>query len=432
MWTRIRVGLTTAAAALAVLFGGAPRAGADYTVSGTVTVSGGGALPNVPIQIYDQNGDLVTTAFSAANGTYSVDLSTFGANAGAYTIREAEPTSSYQQVTPTVGANSNAAAASGLIPQNGTVASTVVSGTVANPTPPTQWNYNNQPNWVTGAPLVPFETPVNLTGPTTDLSKVVTINTNDAAVQPINVQNTGAQFKFNYSGTGAQDTITTGGQTYDLSQFHFHMPSENTLGGNTQNMEFHFVYTNPATGAESVVGVFAKDGGAAAPGNSAVDAIIHNIQLGGSAFLTAPPTQTTSAGLQAVNIAQLLPGSTQGYYFYGSLTTPPLTVGVNWFVFSNPITISDAEFQLLKGLETSANFYPNNREIQATSPSSGQLSDGRRLNEVDYNVILTASANNFAAASFQLTAVPEPSSWLLMGLGAAGLGVGTVRRHRAV
>ena len=293
MRTRIRAGLTTTAAGLTVLLGVAPRAGADYTVSGTVTVSGGGALPNVPIQVYDQNGDLVTTVFSAANGTYSVDLSNFGANAGAYTIREAAPTTSYQQVTPTIGANSNAAAASGLIPQNGTVATVVVPNTTASPTSPPQWNYNNQPNWVTGAPLLPFETPVNLTGPTTDLSKVVTITTNDAAVQPINVQNTGAQFKFNYSGTGAQDTITAGGNTYDLSQFHFHMPSENTLSGVNQSMELHFVYTNPATGAESVVAVFANDGGAAAPANSTVDAIIHNIQAGGTANgLTSPSTTT--------------------------------------------------------------------------------------------------------------------------------------------
>ena len=81
--------------------------------------------------------------------------------------REAAPATGFQEVTPTIGANSNAAAASGLIPQNGTVASQVEQNTVTIPTSPPpvppQWNYNNPPNWVTGAPLLPFETPVNLT-----------------------------------------------------------------------------------------------------------------------------------------------------------------------------------------------------------------------------------------------------------------------------
>ena len=145
-----------------------------------------------------------------------------------------------------------------------------------------------------------------------------------------------------------------------------------------------------------------------------LDPLIANIQALSNANGLGSPS-TLAAGLSPVDVAALLPSSTQGYYYFGSLTTPPLSVGVNWFVFADAITMDDAQFKALQGFELAANFYTNNRAVQPL--------DGRSLNEVDYNVNLTSDAPNFAGADFQLLAVtvPEPSSWVLTGLGGAGL-----------
>lgn len=46
-----------------------------------------------------------------------------------------------------------------------------------------------------------------------------------------------------------------------------------------------------------------------------------------------------------VNAAGLLP-TDRGYYTYaGSLTTPPCTENVTWFVLKHPVTISDQEIK---------------------------------------------------------------------------------------
>ncbi len=52
------------------------------------------------------------------------------------------------------------------------------------------------------------------------------------------------------------------------------------------------------------------------------------------------------------NVADLLPANRSYYTFSGSLTTPPCTEGVSWFVLEKPVTISN------KQVATFAAIYP--------------------------------------------------------------------------
>jgi carbonic anhydrase len=61
----------------------------------------------------------------------------------------------------------------------------------------------------------------------------------------------------------------------------------------------------------------------------------------------------------------------KGYYNYiGSLTTPPCTEGVNWFVFKEPITVSLKQVNVLKQLMPINNFRNeqplNGRKVKMT------------------------------------------------------------------
>jgi hypothetical protein len=76
--------------------------------------------------------------------------------------------------------------------------------------------------------------------------------------------------------------------------------------------------------------------------------------------------------------AGLLPTSMMGWYFEGSLTTPPLSQVVNWLVFATPITMDATQLAEYQQVADDDGFVPNARPSQAI--------DGRQLNEIDFDV----------------------------------------------
>jgi carbonic anhydrase len=61
-----------------------------------------------------------------------------------------------------------------------------------------------------------------------------------------------------------------------------------------------------------------------------------------------------------LDATRLLPRTREYYTFKGSLTTPPCSEGVTWFVLQSPSTLSNSE------LETLVKLYPHNvRPVQS-------------------------------------------------------------------
>jgi carbonic anhydrase len=133
--------------------------------------------------------------------------------------------------------------------------------------------------------------------------------------------------------------MRVGDKQYELKQFHFHHPSEETIKGKRFPMEMHLVHSD-ADGNLAVVSVLLEEGSA----NSLVET------LWDRAAKTASPEKTYN-NLQ-INVADLLPTNHRYFTFSGSLTTPPCTEGVSWFVLKTPVTISKKQF------ETFAEIYP--------------------------------------------------------------------------
>lgn len=241
------------------------------------------------------------------------------------------------------------------------------------------WNYrsgNDNPtdgpvgpaHWDTIAPAGdrPFESPINLTGPTVDLNNDLSIHY--ASAVPKALINNGAQIQAQFN-TSPSDTVSVGNEEFSLQQFHFHDTSENTLDGRSFPMEVHFVNAN-TSGAETVVAAFVELGAH----NDAFDPILN------AATADLGRVGSTTIGTP-VNLAAFLPSNTQGYFYQGSLTTPPLSGPINWFVFATPITIDYAQLKQYEAVADAAGFLPNNRPVQPL--------DGRRLNEFDVDVAFT-------------------------------------------
>jgi carbonic anhydrase len=128
------------------------------------------------------------------------------------------------------------------------------------------------------------------------------------------------------------NSIRVGQDGYQLLQFHLHAPSEHAVNGQLAAAELHLVHRNGLLDL-AVVGVMIQ----VAPPGVAVNAAIETI------LTNAPETAGEEAILNvALNPKDVLPQK-MGYYTYsGSLTTPPCSEGVRWFVLKNPVFVSQA------------------------------------------------------------------------------------------
>jgi carbonic anhydrase len=121
--------------------------------------------------------------------------------------------------------------------------------------------------------------------------------------------------------------IIAAGVRYDLQQFHFHHPAEEAVKGKLDDMDVHLVHKS-ADGKLVVVGVrFREDPNTA------------NATL--ATLWTKMPTEVGQKNeLPEINAGGLLPAD-RGYWTYaGSLTTPPCTEGVRWYVLEQDLPIS--------------------------------------------------------------------------------------------
>jgi carbonic anhydrase len=145
---------------------------------------------------------------------------------------------------------------------------------------------------------------------------------------PLVVNDTGHDFQVNApAGSGG---ITIGGDHYELVQFHFHRPSEERIHGHRYSMVAHLVHKN-AKGELAVVAVLIHGG----ESNAFLKPVFDHLPASGTA-------QASVAGV-TLNLNDFLPRQHGYYTFEGSLTTPPCSESVRWFVLKSPVEASSEQ-----------------------------------------------------------------------------------------
>lgn len=142
--------------------------------------------------------------------------------------------------------------------------------------------------------------------------------------------------------------ISIDGDHYKLLQFHFHGRSENYIDGKQYAMEMHLVHQNKK-GELAVVGIMIEEGAH----NPVFESVISHLNGGDLKLATA----------------DLLPKDTSHYYhFMGSLTTPPCSENVKWYVLKDTISLDENQLTAFREHHY-YNFRPlqklHDRKIQA-------------------------------------------------------------------
>ncbi|GAB4362457.1 MAG: hypothetical protein Kow0060_18670 [Methylohalobius crimeensis] len=153
--------------------------------------------------------------------------------------------------------------------------------------------------------------------------------------------------------------IESDGQSYAFKQLHFHTPSEHLIDGVTFPMEMHIVSYLPPKAEEElphylVIAVLFKMGEA----NRFIQEVLDSV----------PPNahETRYIKHDSVHLKDLFIGTINQefndfYHYRGSLTTPPYTESVQWFVLKQIIEASPEQIEAINIIEGN-----NARHIQAS------------------------------------------------------------------
>ncbi len=157
------------------------------------------------------------------------------------------------------------------------------------------------------------------------------------------------------------DDLMLGDKTYSLVQYHFHAPSEHTVGGAHFPLELHLVH-RAQDGALAVLAVLLEKG----PHNDNFDPVLtHLPQVTGGA---------EHVEHVAIDVDQMLPHTRSVFSYTGSLTTPPCTEGVRWLVMRVPVSLDAGQINRLADL-----LHDNARPVQPLGErrvSASSLNDG--------------------------------------------------------
>lgn len=233
------------------------------------------------------------------------------------------------------------------------VARTTVEGLLnATGSCPTNWSYDGSDNGPAQWATMPHGYP-DCSGDTQ--SPIDVHKFSDEKADALVFSYTAAPLSVFNTGMGLQVASTAFGTAglpngpWTLMQFHFHFPSEHTYKGKTFDGEVHLVHQN-ASGDLAVVAVFVQHG----PANAAFQLVADS----------HPSACNTQAAADSIDPTALLPERQDYFVYSGSLTTPPCSDNVTFYVMHHPIQASSEQMaQLAAGLRNARPLQHNGNAV---------------------------------------------------------------------
>jgi len=143
----------------------------------------------------------------------------------------------------------------------------------------------------------------------------------DATTIIHDITNNGHSLQYNFD--DKDNYVNFEGKRYNLAQFHFHAASEHTVNGMHFPLVMHMVHVSEDKNFV-VFAVMVSESNE----SSVFDFL--------ESYLPVTPGETKTVG-KAHHFKNYILTDFDHYYYKGSLTTPPCTEAVNWFVFKNAI-----------------------------------------------------------------------------------------------
>lgn len=163
------------------------------------------------------------------------------------------------------------------------------------------------------------------------------------------IENNGHIIEINYK---PGSSVKIENHIYELKQTQFHTPGETNINGKPYPMEVHHIHADK-NGKLLIIALMFEQGD-------------KNKALHHSWMKTLSKKHTKHLLYKNINPVFLLPDSKDYYQFEGSLTMPPCTEGVLWFVMKESLSASKEQIKELRNtIHTN-----NNRPLQAINSRS--------------------------------------------------------------
>jgi carbonic anhydrase len=152
--------------------------------------------------------------------------------------------------------------------------------------------------------------------------------------------------------------LTLNGDPYKMIEFHFHTLSEHTVGGRQGVMELHAVFVDEDTETQlAVIGVIYKLG--------KPNPFLQKLLVNGLPQKSTSPRITVGS----IDLSKAFTNTSSYYTYAGSLTTPPCSPTVQFFILQDWAEMSPQQFQTFHDV-VGNNFRPlqarNGRVIRQT------------------------------------------------------------------
>ncbi|KAH8674514.1 alpha carbonic anhydrase [Tricladium varicosporioides] len=237
---------------------------------------------------------------------------------------------------------------------------TVAWGYEAENGPLSWFNMNPKANFACGRGTK--QTPIDVTKDTTTKQSTAAITMNYGRFSNVKFESTHhtaqVQLDINNATKEANTLSWPGSEVYYLAQFHFHTPSEHRINNEIFPMEVHFVHKTKDGSKAAVVGYLIEIG-------CSNDPIIENVLTSINAIKSGP---VYLPSLDLTTVSSFFKTTSVNRYI-GSLTTPPCSEGLEWFVVDKPLQINEWTY---KDVKTILGF--NSRYTQA-DPGKANLLD---------------------------------------------------------